>query len=56
MQNFLEKRKELNRKDLALQIISSYGNTNRASFLFELKDKNKLSNNSYKKLIFQCLH
>lgn len=54
-QNFIDKRNDWDRKKLALDVLASYGNTNRASFVFELKDKNKLSDNSIKKLLFQTL-
>jgi hypothetical protein len=55
MQRFLEERKHFSRKDLALDIKKSYGNTNRAAFLFTLKDKGKLEVDNLKKLMYQAL-
>ena len=43
------------RKEQAEQVISAYGNTNRASFLFKLLDGKSLSKEEYKKLLFQVL-
>lgn len=43
------------RKDQALKVLSSYGNTNRASFCFKLLDKKDLDGNDIKKLLYQCL-
>ncbi|KKQ06818.1 MAG: hypothetical protein US15_C0003G0016, partial [Candidatus Moranbacteria bacterium GW2011_GWF1_36_4] len=50
MVHFLEKRNSLSRKDLAAEIFNSYGkNSNKAGFLFILKDKGSLDKNSIKK-------
>jgi hypothetical protein len=43
------------RKLQAEQVISAYGNTNRASFLFKLLDGKLLGKEEYKKLLFQVL-
>jgi hypothetical protein len=43
------------RKLQAEQVISAYGNTNRAAFLFKLLDGKSLGNEEYKKLLFQVL-
>jgi hypothetical protein len=43
------------RKEQAQVVISSYGETNRASFLFKLLDGKSLGKEEYKKLIFQVL-
>jgi len=43
------------RKDQAQKILSSYGNTNRASFCFKLLDSKPLNNDDYKKLLYQVL-
>ena len=43
------------RKEQAEQVISAYGNTNRASFLFKLLDGKSLGKEEYKKLLFQVL-
>lgn len=43
------------RKDQALKVISSYGNTNRASFVFKLLDGKPLSTEDMKKLLWQVL-
>jgi hypothetical protein len=39
----------------AEQVISAYGNTNRASFLFKILDNRPLGKEEYKKLLFQVL-
>lgn len=41
------------RGQMAAKVISSYGNTNRASFVFKLLDGKQLGNEELKKLIFQ---
>jgi T4 RnlA family RNA ligase len=43
------------RKEQAQLVISSYGETNRASFLFKLLDGKSLGKEEYKKLLFQVL-
>ena len=43
------------RKEQAQVVISSYGETNRASFIFKLLDGKSLSKEEYKKLMFQVL-
>ena len=43
------------RKEQAEQVISAYGITNRASFLFKLLDGKSLGKEEYKKLLFQVL-
>jgi hypothetical protein len=43
------------RKEQAAQIISSYGKTNRASFLFNILDGRNVSDDDIKKLLFQVL-
>jgi len=53
MVSFISKIKNLSRKEQANQIISSYGNTNRSSFVFILLDGKKLTKEMYKKLYFQ---
>ena len=56
MYRFVEKIKLLNtRKEQAQLVISSYGETNRASFLFKLLDGKSLGKEEYKKLMFQVL-
>ena len=44
-----------NRKQQAELTIASYGDTNRAAFIFKLLDGKSLSNEEYKKLMFQVL-
>ena len=44
-----------NRKQQAELTIASYGDTNRASFIFKLLDGKSLGNEEYKKLMFQVL-
>ena len=55
MQDFIKTNAGLIRKDFALKVISAYGNTNRTSFLFTLKDNGQLTTNQKKKLIFQSM-
>jgi hypothetical protein len=43
------------RKLQAEQVISAYGNTNRAAFLFKILDNRPLGKEEYKKLLFQVL-
>lgn len=43
------------RKDQALLIMSSYGNTNRSGYVFSILDEKKLDKEAYKKLMFQVL-
>jgi len=44
-----------NRKERALKVLSSYGNTNRASFVFKLLDGKTLERDDRKKLLYQVL-
>lgn len=44
-----------NRKEQALKILSAYGNTNRASFVFKLLDGKTLERDDRKKLLYQVL-
>lgn len=55
MRRFINKHNTLSRKDFAINVISSYGKTNRASFLFTLKDKGSLDRENIKKLTWQIL-
>lgn len=62
MQRFLEKNNTMKnafdkngRKDIAKKIYESYGNTSRADIVFTLLDKQELSKNQWKKLLFQVL-
>jgi hypothetical protein len=57
MNNFVNNRLRslTSRKEQAQLVISSYGETNRASFLFKLLDGKSLGKEEYKKLIFQVL-
>ncbi len=57
MNNFVNNRlRSLStRKEQAQLVISSYGETNRAAFLFKLLDGKSLGKEEYKKLIFQVL-
>jgi hypothetical protein len=43
------------RKEQAQLVISSYGETNRAAFVFKLLDGKSLGKEEYKKLLFQIL-
>lgn len=53
--NFIAKHGGESRKEFALKVISAYGNTNRASFVFTLKDRGELDVENVKKLIWQAL-
>lgn len=55
MEEFVEGLKDKTRKEAALKIIESYGQTNRSSFVFSLLDGKKLKDEQLKKLIFQCI-
>jgi hypothetical protein len=56
MKKFVEKIKILTtRKDQALEIIQTYGKTNRASFVFQLLDERELNDEQFKKLMFQII-
>lgn len=44
-----------NRKEQALKVISAYGDTNRASFVFKLLDGKTLERDDRKKLLYQVL-
>jgi hypothetical protein len=44
-----------NRKEQALKVLSAYGNTNRASFVFKLLDGKPLEKDDKKKLLYQVL-
>lgn len=52
---FVNQVKNLTRKEAAAKIISSYGTTNRAAFLFKLLDGKGLTKDDKKKLLFQVL-
>lgn len=57
MLRFVEKHKQLPRKDFASIVFSSYGGegNNRASFIFTLLDRGELNNEQKKKLLYQCI-
>ena len=55
MISFVEPLTEITRKEAALKIISAYGKTNRASYVFNLLDGKELDKDSYKKLLLQSL-
>jgi len=57
MKEFVEPLKSVPRKNAALKILSSYGNTNRSSFCFQLLDGKDLmaDREAIKKLLFQVL-
>ena len=55
MKSFINSTNSLTRKDFAARVLSSYGTTNRASFVFTLKDRKVLSADNIKKLLFQAL-
>jgi hypothetical protein len=43
------------RKEQAMVILNSYGETNRSGYLFKILDNKPLENDDYKKLLFQIL-
>jgi hypothetical protein len=43
------------RKDQAVRVLSSYGNTNRASFVFKRLDKKPLDDDDLKKIMYQVM-
>ena len=55
MLRFVNSLKTLSRKDAAELIIQSYGNTNRASFVFSLLDGKTLDKKQRKKIYFQIM-
>jgi len=55
MIRFVEPLKSVARKDAAQKILSSYGQTNRVSFCFQLLNGKVLGEDSQKKLLWQCL-
>ena len=56
MRNFLKKLKMLsNRKDKAMKIQEAYGKTNRCGFVFSLLDGKSVTDDMYKKLIYQMV-
>lgn len=55
MKMFVEPLRRMSRKDAAQKIISSYSNTNRASFCFSILDGKELTSDQLKKLLWQCL-
>lgn len=52
---FINKIQGLTRKEQAAKILASYGDTNRASFIFCKLDGKPWDEKIYKKLLFQCL-
>jgi hypothetical protein len=57
MNNFVNNRLRSlpSRKEQAQLVISSYGETNRAAFVFKILDNRPLGKEEYKKLLFQVL-
>lgn len=55
MVRFVEPLKSLPRRDAAAKILSSYGNTNRAAFVFTLLDGKPFGGKEYTKLMWQVL-
>jgi hypothetical protein len=55
MKEFVKPLKLVSRKDAAQKIISSYGNSNRASFCFSILDGKELTKDQNKKLLWQVL-
>lgn len=52
---FLGRFKDLTRKQIATEVLSAYGNTNRASYVFKILDGKTLEDKDYKKLLYQVL-
>lgn len=55
MKGFVDSLNGLNRKESALKILSAYGDTNRASFVFSLLSGKDLNDEQLKKLLYQVL-
>jgi hypothetical protein len=55
MVRFVEPLKSVSRKEAAQKILASYGQTNRASFCFQILDGKTLDIDAQKKLLWQCL-
>jgi hypothetical protein len=55
MKIFVQPLKSLPRKDAALKILSSYGETNRSSFCFTILSGKELGPDQFKKLLWQSL-
>lgn len=56
MRGFVKDLEGLTRKEQALKIMSSYGNTNRSGMVFNLLDGKELGKEAKKKLLFQILY
>lgn len=57
MKNFVDKfnGQNLTRKQIATEIFSAYGQTNRASYAFKILDGKEIEDKEYKKLLYQVL-
>jgi hypothetical protein len=57
MKVFVDKFKNqgLTRKQIATEVLSAYGNTNRASYAFKILDGKPLEDKEYKKVLYQVL-
>ena len=55
MTTFVSSLKGMTRKEQALKIIAAYGETNRASYCFQLLDEKLINSEGIKKLLFQVL-
>lgn len=57
MQVFIDrfKSQDLTRKQIATEVLASYGNTNRASYAFKILDGKDLEDKDYKKILYQVL-
>jgi len=55
MARFIEPLRTVPRKDAAEKILSSYGKTNRSSFVFTLLSGRSLTKDNYRKLFHQCV-
>jgi hypothetical protein len=55
MHVFADSVRSLSRKDAAAKILSSYGKTNRAGFVFSILDQRPLDADAYKKLLHQVI-
>jgi hypothetical protein len=54
--NFIAKfNGELTRKQMAMEIMQAYGNTNRCAYAFKILDGKSLEDKEYKKLLYQVL-
>ena len=55
MEKYVEDNSKVDQKTFALETIQKWGDTNRSSFVFELRKGKELTKDNYKKLLYQCI-